>query len=158
MKHTLLIAIVAGCGGYNAGTFRDLQGPFGGMNGSTATVGCVEVGVSAMHDSAAGGPVIAYGFGNRCPRAVTLDLKSVRAVGRDAEGHEVALATFDPRDEIRPLPLDGLYSGHENIEYDAPEGSPPIANVCVDIGRIDASEQRGEQWVCTSFPVQEASR
>jgi hypothetical protein len=152
MRRLVLIATVAGCG-YHPGTFADFHGPFAGTR---ETIGCVEVAVGAGDaDVHAEGPVIAYGFGNRCHHPVTLDLASVRAVGRDAAGVEHALVAYDPAGEIRPMPLDGLWSGREQIEYVLPPGARSLVSVCVDVGGVDATAPRAERWVCTDHHVEQ---
>jgi hypothetical protein len=107
---------------------------------------CVDLAVAEAHDARARDPVIAYAFGNRCDHRVTIDFTSLRVVARDVGGREVALAPYDPRHEIRPLPLPGRMQGSERIEYDAPEPIA-IAQLCVDVGRF-APGDGGERWTC----------
>lgn len=153
MKLIAIVLVTASCG-YSAGSFRDWKGAF---PGTVQTIGCVEIGVGTATDQYATGPVIAYSFGNRCTHAVTLDLATVRAVGRDADGRERTLTAFDPRGELRPVPLDGLWSAREQIEYIAVE-SAQLVSVCVDIGGVDASAPRTERWVCNDVHTTVASR
>jgi hypothetical protein len=137
--------LVSGCP-YRAGSFQSTRGPFAG---TPVTIGCVDLGVAASPDASAQGPAVAYAFGNRCDRGTVLDLASVRARGRDVAGNDVALAAYDPADEIRPLPLDGRLFGREVIEYQRIDGAETaIAQVCVDVGRIDARAAAHEQWIC----------
>ena len=146
MRKLVLVGIAA-CG-YRPGSFVDFgRIPFPGV---TRTIGCLDVGVAATADAQAQGPVVAYSFGNRCRRVVTLDLATVRAVGRDANGDEHVLAAYDPRGELAARPIEALWVGRENIEYVAPATAPPIVSVCVDIGGLDATTvERVERWVCT---------
>ena len=128
---------------------RVQPGSFGSFTGAFPhvrdTVGCVDVGVGFGRSDH--GAVVAYEFGNRCDRGVLLDLATVRVVGRDADGHERPLAPFDPRGEIRVLPLAARWWGGEQIAYYDAE-TVPIVRVCVDIGGIDRSQPRAEHWVC----------
>src|SRR5258706_2436290 len=141
MRSLIAAALCAGCA-YHPGSFDALTGVF---PHTRDTVGCVDIGVGCGRTDH--GAVVAYAFGNRCDRSVVLDLATVRVVGRDADGHERPLAVFDPREEIRPLPLAARWFGEEQIAYNDAE-TAPIVTVCVDIGGIDASQARAERWVC----------
>jgi len=135
----VLIALSA-CG-YRGGTFRDPMGSFGG---SQRTVGCLDVGVDLASDTQAQGTVIAYGFGNRCDRATTVDLGAVVVTGRTADGREVVLPAFDPEGELRSARIDARRSGRETIEYG---GAEAVRMICVDVGRLDGGDGAA-QVVC----------
>jgi hypothetical protein len=119
--------------------------------GVQVTLGCVELAVAEVAPAPVPGKVIAYTFGNRCEHAVTLDLGAARVVGRDALGREVALAPRDPRHEIRPLPLVGLWWGSEQLEYREPGGGMPVAlvSVCVDVGALVPGVAVTPRWACS---------
>jgi hypothetical protein len=142
----ILWVLLVGACSYHAGSFADWTGRF---PGEQLTIGCIDLAVGPAFDVHAEGPVIAYGFGNHCTHAVTLDLASVRVIGRDADGTERTLRAFDPAYEIRPLPLDALWAGRERIAYVDPHAESLIS-VCVDVGGVDASVARTERWVCNS--------
>jgi hypothetical protein len=141
MRGLISAVVFAGCA-YHPGSFTSLAGDF---PHTRTTVGCVDVGVGFGRTDH--GAVVAYEFGNRCDRNITLDLATVHVVGRDADGHERPLVAFDPREEIRPLPLAARWWGEEQIAYTDAESTPLVA-VCVEIGGLDASRPRAEQWVC----------
>ncbi len=140
------LVVAAGCS-YHAGSYADLRGPF---PGTRVTVGCVDLAVGLGPESTVEAPVVAYGFGNHCRHAVMLDLATVRAVGHDAEDREHAMIAFDPNQELRPMPLDGMWSGREQVEYGQARGleAVPLVSLCVDIGGIDGTAERIERWVC----------
>ena len=115
------------------------------MTGTRQTIGCVDITVDKGSDALAEGPVVSYGFGNRCRHPTTVDFASVRVRGRTADGAEHDLIAFDPQHELRPEPLDAMFFGHENIEY---VSTQPIVQVCVDIGGITGEQPHDERWVC----------
>jgi hypothetical protein len=134
-------SIAAGCA-YHSGSFTAF---FGAFPTARSTVGCIDIGIDAR--SSAQGEVFSYGFGNRCEHGTTLDLASVRVVGRNADGRVRPLIAYDPRHEIRPLRLEALWWGDEQIEYI--DGDPTgFASVCVDVGGIDQAAARTERWSC----------
>jgi hypothetical protein len=107
---------VAGCAHYAARSFVAADGTR--FAGDTLTLGCLDVGIAVTADVLAHGPVIDYRFANRCDHPAIVDLASIRAVGRAADGGALALVAFDPHHELRPLALDSGGEGHELIEYD----------------------------------------
>jgi len=48
---------------------------------------------------------------------VTIDLASLHVSRAHEDGIEHDLIAFDPQHELRPDPLDAMFSGRENIEY-----------------------------------------
>jgi hypothetical protein len=123
------------------------------------TIGCIDLSVTPVAELYGRGPVVEYAFGNRCEHPVMIDLASVRAVGRDEHGDERTLAAFDPAHEIRPLPIDGVWAGREQIEYVAAFGSgQQFVELCVDVGGIDAGAPRTERWICTDPQAMERAR
>lgn len=146
---TALITTTAltGCA-YHAGSFADGLGNF---PGSRIARGCLDLAVGSgdLHPT---GPVVAYSFGNRCDRRVTVDLASVRARGREVDGSERDLVPYDPNAELRALPLNARGSGREQIEYRAP-ASDQFASVCVDVGDIDHATPGVESWICIDQPL-----
>ena len=135
--------VVAGCS-YRAGSFADTAGVFPGPR---VAMPCLDLAVALVHSPSATGPVIEYSFGNRCRNMVTVDLEAARVTARDAAGNQIALHPYDPRREIRPLPLDGLMSGREQIFYLGRAPMSAIA-ICVDVGSIDRSAPATTTPVC----------
>lgn len=127
------VAAVAGCRGYQAGSFRDFRSAF---PGERATVGCLDIAVAETSDTAAEGPVAALAFANRCDAAVVVDLSAIRATGWSDDGASQPLGLFDPAGEIRPLTLEARGSGREVIEL-VPQQPAPIGRVCLDLAGVD---------------------
>jgi len=140
------MAILAGCI-YHPGSFEDPVGT--SFPGTRATVGCLDVAVAAAKDDRATGPVIEYSFGNRCDHRVVVDLRGVRAVGRDATGQTRELRLFDPDAEVKPAELDALVAASEQLEYLDRDGAA-LLSVCVDIGGVESDTPRREQWICVA--------
>lgn len=132
MRFAGALLFVAACG-YRGGTFRDPMGSFGETR---RTVGCLDVGVGVTTDAMAEGPVLAYGFGNRCDRAAVVDLGAVVVTGRTLDGEEVALTPYDPAGELRALRIDARRTGREQIEYG---GAVAVAMICADLGAVDGA-------------------
>jgi hypothetical protein len=137
----LLLVVLVGCT-YYPDSYRDFRGSF---PGTRQTVGCLDIAVDKGSDALAEGPVLSYGFGNRCRHPVTIDLATLHVRGRTEDGVDRDLIAFDPQHELRPEPLDAMFAGRENIEY---VSTQPIVQVCVDIGSIDGSREHDERWVC----------
>lgn len=132
----LLAAMLAAAGcSYHAGSFADTTGPFPGPR---FALPCLDLSVALVHSAPAAGPVIQYSFGNRCRRSVTVDLAAARVTARASTGEVVNLQPYDPRREIRALPLEGLLSGREQIFYLGPQSMSAIS-ICIDASRIDGS-------------------
>ncbi len=142
MRALLIVGLASGCT-YTAGSFAHGVRVF---TGEKATIGCLDLAVERRddHDKSA---VLAYKFGNRCDRPTTVDLANAVVIGRDAEGGEHRLRPFDPRGEIRPLPVDARLVGGEAIAYTAEDDvGAELVQVCVDAATI-AGGQR-EHWMC----------
>ncbi len=138
----LLALAATGCISYTPGSFRS---PFGGaFPGVHSAIGCLDLALAQRFEPIARGPVIEYSFGNRCVSSVTVDLATAPVVVR-RYGRDEALLIVDPRREVRALPLDGRWAGHEQIEYDGPRS---MDEVCVDISRIDGEARPMPEWVC----------
>ena len=137
------MVLVTGCGTYRPGSFaHGIQG----FNGKKATIGCLDVAVERRDDRDTSA-VLAYRFGNRCEQPQIVDLANARVVGRDAAGGEHTLRPFDPRGEIRPLPVDALLTGKEAIAYIADdEIGVDLVQICVDAASITQSHK--EHWMC----------
>ena len=140
-----VVLLAAACT-YTAGSFADVRGPFPGKQ---VTVGCIDLAIARTLDPAVYDPILAYSFGNHCHRPATVDLASVRVRATyTGGGIDYEVHAYDPKQEIRPLPIDGLAAGREKIEYLA--GDPAsITQLCADVGGIDPSVPRSERWVCT---------
>jgi hypothetical protein len=108
---------------------------------------CLDLALALVHSPSATGPVIQYSFGNRCTNPITVDLAAAHVTARDPAGNQVALHTYDPRREIRPLPLDGLLSGREQIFYLGPAPMSAIS-ICVDVAGIDRSAPATSAPIC----------
>lgn len=136
----LLLFAITGCS-YNPGSYSFPGKTFAGKR---VQAGCVDLAVDRradMHDQ----PVLEYQFGNRCDESVMIDLARVRAVGRTADGTELALAAYDPGGEIVPAKLGARLAGGEAIAYVSSDGRP-IAQICVEVAAI--ANVTAEQWLC----------
>ena len=139
----LATVVAAGCS-YRAGSFADSAGAFPGAG---VALPCLDLAVALVHSPSATGPVIQYSFGNRCRRSITVDLAAARVTARDAAGNQAALHPYDPRGEIRVLPLDGLLSGREQIFYLGPQPMSAIS-ICIDVAGVDQSTPTPPRVVC----------
>jgi hypothetical protein len=154
VRSLAVVAAVAACsytpGSYHS-TWLNLIEPGYAFPVHRATLGCIDLAVGRVDQSYATGPVIEYGFGNRCDRRVPVDLVSLRVIARGADGSERALVAYDPRRELRVLPLVARMAGVERIEYRDPidPRAPLDGPICVDVGGVDASMPRAERWLCT---------
>jgi hypothetical protein len=124
------ILLLSACG-YQAGSLRPSAA------GRVALVQCLDVRVEPLADAGATGPAFTYTFGNRCDRAVRVDLAAIEAVGRFADGRHATLAAYDPEHVIHAGLLDPRRSGSESIEYQDP-GDPAArpVEVCLTLGGI----------------------
>lgn len=140
----LLASTVFGCG-YRAGSLIRV-GPHGHV-ANLLRIGCLDVAVVPVIDSAARGPVAGFSFANRCDRSVVVDLRAVRATAISASGRRVPLQVYDPDRQIRRTVLDARARGHENLEYTMPPEIPPPKRLCLDLSRLNGSQgatpQRG---------------
>ena len=139
----LLLLGSTGCVTYRPGAFAHGMTVF---VGERATIGCLDIAIQRRddHDKSA---VLAYKFGNRCEYPTTVNLASVRVIGRDAAGGEHVLRPFDPRYQLRPLPLDARLSGGEAIAYVVDdEVGIELVQVCVDAGSI--VDGQAARWMC----------
>ena len=141
----VVLVLAAGCI-YMPHSYSHLSTPFPGKR---VELSCLDLAVGITEDDRAP-RAIEYSFGNRCFHSVVVDLASVRAFGRYPDGHTVELAAYDPKHEIVPLPIDGLWKGDERIEYAAADSAVPAA-ICVDVGKIDRSGPASEHWVCVGM-------
>jgi len=153
---TLAVVAVAACtyapGSYRAPWILDVQSPPRyEFPVHRATLGCIDLAIGRVDQSYTSGPVIEYGFGNRCDRRVPLDLASVRVVAHDPDGGARPLVAYDPRGEIRAMPIVARMAGYERVEYRDPSDAraPLDGPMCVDVGGVDASIARTEHWLCT---------
>lgn len=138
LRHVASLGLFAlgltGCATYSPGAFATRGENF---TGQLLTVGCLDLGIVGTRDAVAPGPVVEYQFGNRCDRAVPLDLRAVTAVGRTSSGQQVALVPFDPYGEITPKRLEARTAGKERLEYrNARDLGIDIVEVCVEVGAI----------------------
>lgn len=135
----LALPLLGACA-YQPGSFHDARGYF---VGTRITVDCVDLAVARQPDLRDGCKVIGFAFANRCDRPATIDLASMRVVGRTRRG-DVDLVAYDPKRELRPLLLDGGAAGREAIAF---EGGREVDRVCIDAGSL--ARTTGPRWVCT---------
>ncbi len=143
MRAVLAIAL-SGCF-YAPGSYHFAASPFPGKR---VALRCLDIAVTMTDDDRADGPVVEYSFGNRCTHAATVDLGAVRAIGVDNDGNQTALHAFDPRHELRPLPLDPWFAASEEIMYQPEPGQPAPRVVCVDVGAAEGVDMPATHWVC----------
>lgn len=129
----------AGCVQYQPGSFHSPRVEFAAER---RTIGCLDVALSLEYDARVRGPVLGYALGNRCDRAVAVDLAAVRVRGVTTEGRVVSLPPYDPGAELRPLWLEVRSATREVIEYVPPDGAA-VARVCVDASAVDGGVIRG---------------
>jgi hypothetical protein len=114
--------------------------------GQRVTLGCLDVSIDRRLDME-GRPVLDYQFGNRCDSSIVVDLARVPVVGRTTTGDEVALAAWDPNDEISAARLGARQAGGEALAYETPaKDGKAFAQVCVDAAALVA--QREANWIC----------
>jgi len=144
MRGVALLALVAGCA-YQPGSFDAWGHDFAGRR---STVGCLDLSILRRGDHTVN-PVLAYEFGNRCDRPVTVDLQAVAVVAK-ATGGDAPMIPYDPHHEIRALPLDGHSTGSEAIEYRMTADAGTRLSVCVDAASVvDATTS---DWQCFDEP------
>lgn len=129
VRVTWMLAVAAGCS-YRAGSFSSLGHDF---TGQRLSLDCIDLAIARRPDGPLGA-VLAYDIGNRCDTPVWLDLASPHVIGH-VDNADIDLAAYDPRAELRRLPLDGRALATETIEYRA-RVAVPFDDVCVDAGRI----------------------
>jgi hypothetical protein len=147
------VAVAASACAYQPGSF--IYGP-SLFFGEKATIGCLDIAIERRddHDKSA---VLSYRFGNRCDHAQIVDFANARVIGRDEAGGEHVMRPFDPRGEIKAMPLDARLVGKEAIAYvAADEIGADLVQVCVDAASIVRSPK--EHWMCfarKAEPVEE---
>jgi hypothetical protein len=146
MRPSVLLVVCLGCT-YKPGSFRHPLGVHA-VRGEQVTVGCLDVAIAAAApELETTGQVVEVFFANRCDRATVVDFTALRAIGRDDDGRERALAVFDPAGQVRPLALEARVAGREVIELRiAAEPSAGIRQTCVDVAAL--ARAPGERWVC----------
>jgi hypothetical protein len=106
------------------------------FDGKVRVVGCLEVSIDATAERAAGAAVVGYSIGNRCDRAVEVDLAAARVRGFTGEGRAIGLAAEDPAGELGVRTLEARSAAREVIAYTVPAGAA-LSAVCVDVGVVD---------------------
>jgi hypothetical protein len=120
----------------------------GAMSAQTVTsVGCLDVGLSAMRRAEISGPVIEISLGNRCEHHVDVDLGALRVVAGNNGGATAAARAYDPDHEIEPRTIAARESGDEYIEYLPATPLAPIEWLDVDAGGVTPDADRREHWV-----------
>lgn len=152
MRKAVLIVVVmlAGCS-YRPGTLTAV-GPHG-TRAELQRLGCLEVAVVPVIDSAANGPVAGFHFANRCNQPVSVDLRAVQATGVFADGRRRTLRVYDPKRQIRRGTLDARAVGSENLEYTLPEQAAPPVRLCLDLSALNASMRHQGPSVQVCIPV-----
>ncbi|HUJ62031.1 MAG TPA: hypothetical protein VLX92_26175 [Kofleriaceae bacterium] len=139
------LAVLAGCIYYPDSWHAPNGDAFAGKHVASQ---CLDLSLALTDDrDGRGGPAVDFWFGNRCKYSVIVDLTSVRAYGRDTDNESHELQPVDPKHEIRPLPLDGLWHGREEIVYGNAAAEVP-AVVCLDVGRVDRAASPTVHWIC----------
>lgn len=135
----LALISVAGCG-YRAGSYS-----YSGREaeGVRLAGGCLDVAVAVHPHSTTTRPVLTYALGNRCDRAVAVDLRRATVWGITAGGERIALRVRDPRGELGARRLAAAWFARLALAYDAP-GS--VDRVCVEVTGI-ADALAGEACV-----------
>jgi hypothetical protein len=144
MRLVLASVLLGGCL-YMPSSYSFEDHPFVGKR---VALSCLDVAVALTDDARATSPVVRYSFGNRCTHDTTVDLSAVPAYGIEASGAHVAMRAYDPRHELRPLPIDGWWRGSENIMYTTAGGEPAPLAVCVDVAALETAKAHDEAWVC----------
>src|SRR5207248_1121678 len=135
------VALLAGCYHYEAGSLP-------------IRLSCLDTDVQVTRDEQVTGPVLDYRFGNRCDHDVTVDIPAVHVAARDADGHRLQLAAFDPRREIHADQLPALMWGRERIAYDGDFAERDLVEVCVEIGALERGAP--ERWTCVHDGLERA--
>jgi len=125
---------------YHPGSFARYGNSF---DGQRVTAGCLDLGIARRRDIDPNTAVVSYEFGNRCPEPAIVDLARARVIGRTVDGQEVALAPYDPKQEVRALELDGRTMGTEALAYPS---EIELVQLCVDAASI--AHRDGAQWIC----------
>lgn len=144
MSRVLLLAIpFASACAYAPGSFSSYPSSF---PGARATVGCLDVAATLTGGTLQQGPVVQYAVGNRCDQVTIVDFSAVHA--RSAAGPSLGppMVPFDPRRELRPLPMEARSVITEQIEY---RHAAPAAGhgLCVDVGGLNGPAT-SERWLC----------
>ena len=148
MSRVLVLAIpLASACAYAPGSFSSYPSSF---PGARATVGCLDV-AAALTGGTLQGPVVQYTVGNRCDQVTIVDFSAVRAHSAPGAHLGPPMLPFDPRRELRPLPIEARMVITEQIEYR--HAGPAVGRgLCVDVGGLNGSTT-SERWLC-----QEAGR
>jgi hypothetical protein len=125
---------------YHPGSYAHYGNPFVGQR---VTVGCLDLGIARRIDRDPNTAVMAYEFGNRCPGPAIVDFARANVVGRTVDGKEVALAPYDPHQEVRALEIDGRMIGKEALAYPS---EVAVVQICVDAASI--AHRPEAQWIC----------
>lgn len=117
---------------------RYVPGTLTGRPDTRVTVGCLDLQWEPVNDLSVPRAHVAvrFAFGNRCDRAVPVDLRRARVTAR-GEGTEVAFALRDPRGEVTSAVLEAYLRAEEVLEF-APTGTVPesATTLCVDAGGL----------------------
>ncbi len=140
-----LALALSGCF-YSPGSYHFDATPFAGHR---VSLPCLDVAVALTEDARATSPVVRYSFGNHCTHTAIVDLAGVRAVGHYLDGSKRELHAYDPRHELRALPLDAWWAASEEIMYVAADPPQPYpVDVCIDVGAVERTAEPASRWMC----------
>ncbi|HVV85723.1 MAG TPA: hypothetical protein VHE35_21840, partial [Kofleriaceae bacterium] len=100
---------------------------------AVVAAGCLDVAAAVTSDAIAAWPVVDLRFGNRCDRPVPVDLRASDAYGHTRDGAVVRLVPYDPRAELRALPLEARSSGGDQLQYRDPRDLGVVGGEVVDL-------------------------
>lgn len=144
LTFTSLTLFSAGCARYSANSFRTASSDFPSQR---TTRGCLDIAISAAHDSHADGPVLDIYLGNRCDDAVWVDLTGLGIYAQLADGQRLPVRLYDPLGELRAAVLGGREQVMERIEVEAPYESVAL---CANLEEFSFSISGGPpQILCT---------
>jgi hypothetical protein len=110
---------------------------------------CLDVRASIVDDPAIpdGWREVYVEVGNRCRRAVYVDLRHVRVTETLATGQARELVLYDPEAQVSGAVLDGNARGREWLAFaPLPADGADVSSLCIDVARVTAG--RGAPPIC----------
>lgn len=148
VRPVFLAILAVGCAApYVPGSILGSDGEFS----NTRRAGCIDIaaGTKASHEVGSDGVLVWVELGNRCDRAVPIDITRLRVAAHGDNHVSFPLAAFNPRAEIHPAQVAAHASGVERIEfYYVPADA---TRVCIDWSEMVEEER-------TRGPVPDPSR
>lgn len=140
-----LSTLSTACAPYRAGSFHTGVERF---PSARSTRGCVDIAIRAALDPHAEGPVLDLYLGNRCDEGVWVDIPAVEVTAHLANGEDMAVGLYDPRNELKPAVLGGRELVMERIETEAPVDT---LSVCANLEQLTSAATAGPpQVLCTT--------